>query len=97
MGHQEDRRWAVGRQPSCLGRDHRGDAGHDRCCHQPEPPPTAAGGGRGDAAAGVGILGGVEVTRAEGGAEGGAMLSSARRRSARTSTKEGNGRWRVTS
>ena len=96
MGHQEDRRWAMGRQPSCLGRDHHGDANHDRCCHQPEPPP-AAGGGCGDAAAGVGVLGGVEATRAEGGTEGGAMLSSTRRRSARMSAKEGNGRWRVTS
>ena len=38
-----------------------------------------------------------EVTRADGGAGGVAMLSSARRRSARTSAKEGNGRWRVTS
>ena len=96
MGHREDRRWAVGRQPSCLGRDHRGDAGHDRCCHQPKPPPVA-GGVRWGAAAGVGVLEGVDATRAEGGAEGGAMLSSARRRSARTSAKEGNGRWRVTS
>ena len=38
-----------------------------------------------------------EATRAEGGAEGGAMLSSAKRRSARTSAKEGKGRCRETS
>ena len=91
MGHQEDRRWAVGRQPSCLGRDHHGDANHDRCCHQPEPPPQLVD-VAGTQQQGWASWGGVEATRAEGGAEGGAMLSSARRRSARTSAKEGNGR-----
>ena len=37
------------------------------------------------------------ATRAEGGAEGVPMLSSANRRSARTSAKGGNGFWRVMS
>ena len=90
LGH-----WAVH-----LGCDHHGDAGHDRCGCQTKAPP-AAGGGRGEEGAeenrGADCLVVAEATRAEGGAEGDTMLSSARRRSARTSAKEGNGRWRVMS
>jgi len=90
------RRATVVLQPGCwtshLGRDHHGDVDHGRCGCQTEAPQQPVG-GRG-AAGRVGASGLVdaEATRAEGGAVGGAMLSSARRRSARTLAKEGKGR-----